>query len=732
MTFQQLHYTSCPDGPAGFSGFQFSAATPDIAPAVLREVEELTVYQPPSWLLASPQLDQPDAYPVMFLHAASAVTGSAITAQVVFAGKDYSGRTGNYFAHALVTGTPREDFGPVRPAELWGSELWQRTQASGTELPALPGPPPRGFIDPPGAQAFLDAHGLDGILGELLTAVAQAMTGAPPVLLVTLDAPECAWCIAALSYLLGEQLAQQLTFTTYCHRPESARLHIIGILPDAMPAEAITGSFQLFDLTTGRTRGGGVHPLAALLASTGVLAAPALWRQAVALSSGAEQHLDDWLPVVATAAGLLGRPLTPAERAAVARWAGHAVGRLPAEAADAVLGLLLDQPGEPLTGARLVHLLDLAGQAGLAARVARLEDLLIDDVVSQVRAGQPAAAAGFPSPGRADPDADLAGLLGRSPGLVRSLLSRLAGEPPELAEAVLAGPAGTVIRRDDLAGFPILTELWLVRSAAHGAVPPVRALDEIADARAAAGRSPRVDLALLTRLWPAGCPPRELTELLGLIVDDPPADVGNWIIAEVCALARYGEPDGDWYQLAAVVASHPVQRALPSDEVQIMQNAAQAGPLLARARRHAPVGDAAVFAELFALQAAAADSRTRGLLEQDLPGLLAGAVPLGPALRGCPAELAPTLGAELASRLAAPQADVALATRVFAALADPDVAGEPVLTEQLTAAAEPVRGWSRHDLTALGRALDGDDATAELFRKWRGPAGPGRFWRWPL
>ncbi len=732
MAFQQLHYTSCPDGPAGFSGFQFSAATPDIALAVLREVEELTVYQPPSWLLASPQVDQPDAYPVMFLHATSAVTGSAITAQVVFAGKDYSGRTGNYFAHALVTSTPREDFGPVRPAELWGSELWQRTQVSGTELPALTGPPPRGFIDPPGAQAFLDAHGLDCILGELLTAVDQAMTGAPPVLLVTLDAPECAWCIAALSYLLGEQLAQQLTFTTYCHRPASARLHIIGILPDAMPAEAFTASFQLFDLTTGRTPGGGVHPLAALLASTGVLAAPALWRQAVALSSGAEQDLDDWLPVVATAAGLLGRPLTTAERAAVARWAGRAVGRLPAEAADAVLGLLLDQPGEPLTGARLVYLLDLAGQAGVAARVARLEDLLIDDMVSQVRAGQPAAAAGFPSPGRADPAADLAGLLGRSPGLVRSLLSRLAGEPPELAEAVLASPAGTVIGRDDLAGFPILTELWLLRSAAQGAVPPVRALDEIADARAAAGQSPRVDLALLTRLWPAGCPPRELTELLGLMVDDPPVDVGNWITAEVCALARYGEPDADWYQLAAVVASHPVQGALPSDEVQIMQNAAQAGPLLARARRHAPVGDAAVFAELFALHAAAADSRTRGLLEQDLPGLLAGAVPLGPPLRGCPAEVALTLGAELASRLAAPQADVALATRVFAALADPEVAGQPVLAEQLTAGAEPVRGWSRHDLTALGRALDGDDAAAGLFRKWRGPTGPGRFWRWPL
>ena len=56
MAFQQLHYTSCQDGPAGYSGFQFSATTPGTAPAVLREVEELIVYQPPAWLLASPSL----------------------------------------------------------------------------------------------------------------------------------------------------------------------------------------------------------------------------------------------------------------------------------------------------------------------------------------------------------------------------------------------------------------------------------------------------------------------------------------------------------------------------------------------------------------------------------------------------------------------------------------------------------------------------------------------------
>ena len=232
MAFQQLHYTSCQDGPAGHSGFQFSASTPGTAPAVLREVEELTVYQPPAWLLASPALGDADAYPVMFVargqpfdrrghHRAGSVRGHRLL-----------GPPGNYFAHALVTATPEADFGPVLPAELWRADLWQREPGRDTDLPELPGPPQPGRIDPAGAQAFLDAHGLASLLAELLTAASQAMAGAPPVLLACRDATECAWCIAALCYLLGERLGRQLTFTTYCHRPESARFQLIGILPD--------------------------------------------------------------------------------------------------------------------------------------------------------------------------------------------------------------------------------------------------------------------------------------------------------------------------------------------------------------------------------------------------------------------------------------------------------------------------------------------------------------------
>jgi hypothetical protein len=776
MAFQQLHYTSCQDGPAGYSGFQFSATTPGTAPAVLREVEELTVYQPPSWLLARPTLDEPDAYPVMFSHAVSAATGAVITAQVVFAGTDYSGRPGNYFAHALVTAAPEVDFGPVRPAELWESDLWQRQPGRGADLPELPGPPRPGRIDPAGAQAFLDAHGLASLLAELLTAVSQAMAGAPPVLLACRDATECAWCIAALCYLLGERLGRQLTFTTYCHRPESARFQLIGILSDVVPPDAGL-SFQFFDLTSGLTPGSEVHPLASLLADTGVLGAAALWRQALALASGAEKDLDDWRPVVTAAAGLLGRPLTPAERTDVARWA--AASQLPAEAADAVLGLLLAQPAEPLTTDRLTQLLGLATQAEAADRVAHIEDLLIEDAVSRISAGQPVRPARLTERGTETarhravgllddatartalavldwanawhldlpaacleqygqscrigepPTLELAQLLRHSAAVRRGLLTQLDGAAPELAEAVLAGPLGTGIRRDELAAFPTLAELWLLRASAQGRVAPLRALDEIADGRAAAGHSPRVDQDLLRRLWPTGCPPGQLVELLDLTIDDPPDDVLGWLRAETGALAEYGEPDDDWYRLARVVASHPVQDVLAAEDLQIMLTAAQAGPLLSRARASASQGDADVFAELFALYQAATDSRMCEVLDGDLPALLAVAQPLGPALRGCPDAVALALGGELASRLAPPRSDVALAARVFAARADPGVVGQPTLASQLAAAAEVVRSWSRRDLAALSRMLDSDRAAAKLFGTWRRRTRLVRFWRRP-
>ena len=227
--------------------------------------------------MAEPHPDEPEAYPVAFSYGTSEVPGTAIATHVVFTGADYSGRPGNYFVHALVTGTPEQDFGSLLPVELWGSGCGTAARPTAPNAAAAR-PPARGVIDRPGTQAFLDAHGAGDVLPELLTAVSRAMAGEPPVLVAGHDVTENAWWIAAVCYLLGEHLGRRMTFTTYSHRPSYARYHLIGVLPGMVPPDAGTG-FQLFDLAAGQTPDGGVHPLAALLANTGVMATAGLWHR---------------------------------------------------------------------------------------------------------------------------------------------------------------------------------------------------------------------------------------------------------------------------------------------------------------------------------------------------------------------------------------------------------------------------------------------------------------------
>src|SRR5580658_8498751 len=204
MAFQQLYYTSCEHGLLGYGGFQFNATTPGISSALLREVENLTAYEPPRSMPVDPGPGELADYPVAL--------------------SDYSGRPGNYFAHALVTDSVA-DFGQVLPVELWEAPLWQTKPVREIELPSLPGPPARGALD-------------------------RAMTGDRPVLLIGKDTESNADWIAALSYLLGDDLARRLSFTTYSHRPSHSRHQVIGIVGDRGQV-ASPASFYIYDASTG-------------------------------------------------------------------------------------------------------------------------------------------------------------------------------------------------------------------------------------------------------------------------------------------------------------------------------------------------------------------------------------------------------------------------------------------------------------------------------------------------
>lgn len=765
MAFQQLYYTSCEHGLGGYGGYQFNAVTPGVSPIVLREVEERTIYEPPRWLLADPGPDEPEAYPVAFSYGMSEAAGAAITAHVVFTGTDYSGRPGNYFVHALVTSAPEKDFGSLLPAELWGAALWQSKPLDGTELPELPGPPPPGVIDRPGVQAFLDARKAQDALPQLLTSVGRAMAGERPVLVVSDDVTENAWWIAAVSYLLGERLARQMTFTTYSHRPGYSRYHLTGALPGTLPPDA-EASFQTFDFAAGRIPDGDIHPLAAMLASTGVMASAGLWQQAAAFGSGTEDSLDDWLGPVTVAAGLLGRQLSPGETDVIARWLSRAPGWLPPRLADVGLGVALAQPDGTLADERLYDLLDLARRLALTGRVEHLERLLAGRMTAHIARGEPATSIPLTSPaaetareraikmlevatsdraltvlewtaasGVALPEADLerygrtrldpatpepqlAQIISLHPAILRGLLGRLADEPLEVTATVLSGPVGTALRRDDLAAYPELTELWLIQSVARGDVAPLRAFDEIVDIRSAARRSPVVDATMLRLLWPGGCPPPQLAELLNSLADARGPDVLDWLAAQISAISAHGTTSDEWLALAQALADHPILPLLPRQETRAVHNAVRVLPLLHRAYLTGPCGDVDVFADLFR-EYRTADGDTRRLLQRELPALLARASPLSRALRDCPDDVAAAFCLELHERLAPARADVTLAGKVFVVLASPDVLAQPTLSERLTVAFEQVREWRRRDLGALARALGKDDEMARSFRAWR-------------
>lgn len=764
MAFWQLYYTSCESGLAGYGGYQFNAATPGVPARTMRDVEDGTVYEPPRELLAVPP-DDLDAYPVAFSHTVGEAGDATITARVVFAGDDYSGRPGNYFAHALVTETSEADFGPLLPVELWGAGFWRRTPVAGPDLPAMPGPPPRGVIDRLETQLFLDGQRAHDVLPVLLSAVITAMAGDRPVLLAGRDATENAWWVAAVSYLLGDRLARRLSFTTYSHRPGYSRHHVVGVLSGVLPSDAEHG-FHLFDLATGRTPELPVHPLAYLLARTGVMATAGLWRQAGAFAAGGEDGFDAWYPPVAAAAALLGGRLEPGDIDAVAAWLPTAGRDLPDQHAGMVLDMLLGLPEGALADRRVRDLLPIASRLGLDQRVERLERILVGRTFGRgepVRITSPAVLretrerAGLELSGRtpedalsllawaeasgaAPPDTDLvrfghgldpmagrqvlAALFDGRPAIVRGLLERLAAMPAGESGSLLAGPLGELLRRDDLARHPALVELWLLGCVDRGAMAAFEAFDHVRDLRAAAtGGAPLVDAALLTRLWPHGCPPERFTDLLDAVADDPGPGVLDWLARELSALR---EKKGDhWLKATAAMADHPILDRMPDDVRSGVRRTSGLKSLLGRAAREVPAGETAVLAELYA-EYERGDDQVRRMLRRALCGLLSKADPLGRAVRGCPHEVLETFCDELGRRLSPLRADVPLAARVFIALGDFDVLGGP-LEGQLTTAFEYVRRWRRRDIGALAQALEGDRDAMNRFEAWREERRPLRW-----
>lgn len=386
MAFGQLYYTSCRTGLAGAPGFQFNAVTAGLDQEVLREVEQLTVYQPP-------RSAEPADAPVNLCFRPGPVT---LVARVAYVGIDYSHRPGNYFAHALVTLSPQADLGDRPAIELWGAPFWQVQPIDRTELPPLPGPPPAGTLDRARTDAFTRDRPAAKHLPAMLTAAEAAVrSGDRRVVLIGADDQENAYWIAALSYRLPSATRAAMSFATYERDPRYSRVHVVGTLRtgDLDRSERDFESFDLFDLTDDRVSDIAVHPVARMLAEIDAADAAEAWRRAGRLATGSEQSFDDWRPVVAAA--LMTWSVSESqsardEQVAVAAWLAGSGAHLPdaevAELGRAALALIPRDAADDGTTAALGDLAAVAGARRLTDLLEQIERRLLQLIVVRARA----------------------------------------------------------------------------------------------------------------------------------------------------------------------------------------------------------------------------------------------------------------------------------------------------------------------------------------------------------
>lgn len=323
MGLAQLYYTSCETGLSGFAGFQFNAATPGVPPDVLRTVESLTSYKPPRWLGARPTREEIAECPVNLVYTSEPTT---ILANVVFVGMDFSQRSGNYFAHALVSRTGVDAFEEILPIELWGSRIWVSKPSSSTDLPLisqLPEPPSDGPVSRADVARFLDRGSRGKHLAALLTAAENAvLRGGRPIVIVHRDTVEAARWIAAICFLLSPGLARKLSFATYHHDPGYIDVHVIATLPDSdfEVSEGAFRSYVVLDEDAGRISDVVPEPAADLLVRVGPGQATALWEHAARLGRITGDALADWHPALVMAAILGGHEVTAGDLDVLGEW----------------------------------------------------------------------------------------------------------------------------------------------------------------------------------------------------------------------------------------------------------------------------------------------------------------------------------------------------------------------------------------------------------------------------
>jgi hypothetical protein len=125
VTPAQLHYTSAPPGPDG-SGFRFTAVSAGVPQGLLREAEQLIGYEPPRDFPARPDTEELKSFPKAFAFSELS-DGGRLLSRSVYTGADYTGRWGNFHAHAVHLPPGARLPGGALPITAWESPRWSDT-----------------------------------------------------------------------------------------------------------------------------------------------------------------------------------------------------------------------------------------------------------------------------------------------------------------------------------------------------------------------------------------------------------------------------------------------------------------------------------------------------------------------------------------------------------------------------------------------------------------------------
>ncbi|MFI7287686.1 GTPase-associated protein 1-related protein [Streptomyces anulatus] len=384
MSLGQLHYTSAPPGPDG-SGFRFTALTPGLPQAVLREAEQIIGYEPPRNAPSRPSTAELAAFPRAFSYSELS-DGSRLLARAVYTGADYSGRWGNFHAHAVHLAPGRYLPDRALPVSAWESPGWATATPEGGAPASLAALPPSALLDPAGLVAF--AVSREPWLAAVFTDLQRQAEdeAAPQVVLVERDSADVARWVALASAVLPRDDAHRLTFTTYSRRPHLSGQRIIGVLPD--DAHGLAGSGRRYR----------VHDCAVPPAPDGPEPTP--WAVATARmwSAGAFEllHHAHQLPgdpftagPVAALALCAGIELSTPHRTAAAQWVCEHPAELDGQELDRLVHTLATPRQEAAPPAEIAALAELFARVGSNLRAETAAPLAARLLVAAVRSADP-------------------------------------------------------------------------------------------------------------------------------------------------------------------------------------------------------------------------------------------------------------------------------------------------------------------------------------------------------